>query len=118
MRRAPQSVTLEVPDSLGRRDCWAADVVRGHSIRIYGTYSNHVRGPQPFDRTFQIGDRVERDSYNLSFLGTVVAIGLKTVTIKDDNLAVTSRLPLDTFIRRNWDLDVATLLRRNAEWSD
>ena len=101
--------------SSGEATC---EIVPGVSIRIRGVYGNHVNGPQAFDRTFRIGDTVERDSYNLSYTGIITKIGPKTVTIQDDCLSKTSRLDLSTFVWRNWDFDAAKTAARNAAWSD
>lgn len=60
----------------------SADVEPGVSIRIYGTYPNHVGGPKPFDKTFRLGDRCEYDSYNLKYTGSIVSIGPKTVVVR------------------------------------
>lgn len=95
-----------------------ADIVPGKSIRIYGEYTNHVKGPQTFDRTFKVGDKAERDSYNLVYTGEITQIGLKTVTIKDDSLSTTSRLTLEGFVNRNWDFDLERIAKRNGEWMD
>lgn len=95
------------------------EIVQGKSIRIRGTYKNHVNGPQAFDRTFSVGDSAERDSFNLTYTGKITAIGAKTVTIKDDCLTDrTSRLTLPVFVWRNWDFDAAKSTKRNAEWMD
>lgn len=93
-----------------------ADILPGKSIRIFGKYGNHVKGPQSFDRTFNVGDIVEYGSYNLSYTGEITRIGAKTVTVKDHR--ETRQLDLDTFCWRNWDLDLEEIAKRNAAWSD
>jgi hypothetical protein len=92
-----------------------AEIIPGKSIRIYGVYTNHVKGPQTFDRTFKIGDACERDSFNLSYTGKIVSIG-KCVTVKDDCLSKTSRLKVAEFAWRNWDFDGFKTADENAEW--
>ncbi len=85
-------------------------------IRIFGHMSNHVNGPQQFDKTFHVGDRAEYNSYNLKYVGKIVSIGPKTVTIKHyDHSAEVTRLDLYTFIDRNWDFDAVKIDKYNTE---
>lgn len=92
---------------------WSAVVVAGKSIRISGTYTNHVNGVQTFDRTFGIGDEVEHSSYNLRYTGNIKAIAAGTVTVQDGNEV--KRMELAEFIRRNWNFDAAKTAAFNAE---
>ena len=85
------------------------------SIRIHGIYTNHVNGPQHFDRTFNIGDQAEYDSYNFNYVGTIVAIGAKTVTIEAHGRK--HRLSLYNFSWRNWNFDLEKITRNNHETS-
>lgn len=85
-------------------------------IRIHGVCTNHVNGPQPFDRIFKIGDAAEYDSWNLKFVGNIVAIGPKTVTVKHyHNSANVTRLSLYEFVDRNWDFNEERHAKYNAE---
>jgi hypothetical protein len=95
-----------------------ADVIPGASIRIYGTQTNHINGPQTFDRTFNVGDVVEYDSFNLSYMGPVLAVGAKTIMVKCGIYKKARRMTLAQFCSRNWNLDLAQNTRRNSEWMD
>lgn len=102
----------------------------GKSIRLYGVEaagSRYVRDsatgrmlpnaePMPYSRRFAIGDVAEYNAYNLSYCGTIVAIGEKTVTIEDHGQK--HRLELADFARRNRHFDLAETAKRNAEWMD
>lgn len=91
-------------------------VVRpGLSIRLWGVDHNRVGGPVEYDRTFEVGDTVAMDSYNLVYMGQIERIGAKTVTIRG-NLGV-KRLSLEKFSWRNRHFDVETAARRNHEES-
>lgn len=91
-----------------------ADVTPGVSVRLYGMDYNRVDGPRPYDKTFRIGDTAEYDSYNLHYLGTITAIGAKTVSILD-GFGKTHRLDLYDFDWRNYDLDLAKIADRNFD---
>ena len=86
------------------------------TIRIYGTEANHVNGPFQFDRTFKVGDTVQYDSYNLIYLGQIIKIGPKTVTVKTD-LRDNVRMDLFDFIRKNLRLDLEKIEKYNDEES-
>lgn len=102
----------------------------GKSIRLHGVEpvgSRYVRDagtgrmlpntePMPYSRRFAIGDVAEYHAYNLSYCGTIVAIGEKTVTIEDHGRK--HRLELADFARRNRHFDAAETAKRNAEWMD
>ena len=93
-----------------------ADIIPGVSIRIYGVYGNHVNGPKPFDRTFRLGDEVEYDSYNLSYIGKIVKIGPKTISVEspwDSTRSKIVRMNLYGFCWRNWDLDLKKISKDN-----
>ncbi len=94
-----------------------ADVIPGQSIRLYGVETNRYGGPKAYDITFGVGDTVIEHSYNLTYFGTITAIGAKTVTIKSE-LGRTVRQDFATFSGRNRDLDLARESKRNAEWMD
>lgn len=112
--KAPVRVQLEgsfTPDSF-------AEIVTGKSIRICGSYTNHVKGPQAFDRTFNIGDDAVRSSFNLTYTGKVTAIGPKTVTVTGTYGDQVSRLTISLFAWRNWNYDAEQIAERNAAWCD
>ena len=93
-----------------------AEIVPGKSIRIFGQYGNCCNGPQGFDMTFNVGDPAEYGSYNLTYVGKITAIGMKTVTIADGRKV--KRLDLNTFCWRNWDFDLEAIAKKNSEWND
>lgn len=104
-----------------------AAVTPGKSIRLFGTMDRYVmnaatglREPAmvKYDRTFKIGDTCERDSYNIVFLGTIVAIGAKTITIQHEHSSKKTRLSIERFSRKNRDFDLEQIRRRNSEWND
>lgn len=94
-----------------------AVVKPGHSIRLIGLEGNHVHGPIPYDRTYQIGDSAEYDSFNLSYIGTITNIGPKTITITDMQCRTTHRLTIHQFDWRNWD-GLESKHEQNANWTD
>lgn len=91
-----------------------AEIVRNKSIRIHGVRWPNSSGQRAFDRTFNIGDQAEYDSYNLSYYGEIVSITEKSVTIREKYSDRKRRLKLDTFYWRNYDFDLATVAAENA----
>ena len=88
------------------------------SVRLFGTIDNHIhRMGESYDITFAVGDVAEYDSYNLNYVGEIVAVGAKSVTIRDPH-GRNHRLNLHTFSWRNHDFDLAVILKRNSEWLD
>lgn len=94
-----------------------ATVVPGESINIYGVQKNHVNGPQPFGKMFRTGDPCVYDSWNLKYVGTIIAIGPKTVSVQHGfkRQPEVSRLHLYKFCRHNWNFDAAAVAAYNAE---
>lgn len=95
-------------------------VIKGKEIRLAGTkdrYGPNGREEVKYDRVFKIGDWVEYDSYNLSYIGTITSIGAKTVTIapQGESNSKKRRLKLYTFSWRNWDFDLEETRRKNSE---
>jgi hypothetical protein len=99
-------------------------VIAGKSVRLYGVEKNvyvkdengkRVPGEKTYDMTFEVGDEAEYDSYNLSYIGTIVAIGAKTVTIRPGKGERTRRLSLKEFSWRNNFGTVAEKRARNSE---
>lgn len=68
---------------------------------------------RPYERKFKIGDIAIYDSYNLVYTGEIVAIGAKTVTIRD--MRRNHQLDLAEFSMRNWQFNEVETERRNAE---
>ena len=84
-------------------------------INIYGYYSGIA-----FDKVFRLGDVVEYDSYNLVYTAEITKIGPKTITVtpyKDSQNARNIRMDLNTFIWRNYNLDLVDISKRNQETS-
>lgn len=109
--------TLHTPQE--KMNTYNADVDPQKSIRLYGTFRNHVKGPQVFDRTFSIGDWAEYDSYNISYNGIITAIGKNTVTIQPEhNCHKSKRLDLYTFSWRNWNFNLEKSRRDNTNYLD
>jgi len=75
-------------------------------------YGNPVRG-----RTFDIGDKAEYDSWNLSYIGDVAKIGHKTITViaykGHSGMERSHQLDLNTFCYRNWDFDLSVAQSHN-----
>ena len=71
------------------------------------------------ERTFRVGDWAEYDSYNLHYIGKIIAITNKTVTIldyPDSNIQSRKhRLDLHTFCWRNYTLSVEEKREQNAD---
>ncbi len=125
MTRAPTTIVLE---NLQSRGCTRSGihhpghVAHGHHaevaprrfIRLYGIDRNGVGGPMAYDRTFRVGDVAEYDSYNLHYLGMIVALGEKTVTIEEDTGA-THRLTVYEFSWRNRTVDLDQVAERNRD---
>jgi hypothetical protein len=92
-----------------------ADILPGHSIRIFGTMTNHVRGPQEFDQVFKIGDAAVYGSFNLIYTGKITAIGPKTVTVKHyEHSSEVTMLQVYGFIDQNWDYNAEKIAKHNS----
>ena len=87
-----------------------ADVCPGTWVRLHGVETNRSKYPFAYDRTFQIGDSAEYDSYNLHYIGRIVAIGKATVTIEHRNRR--RRLSFYEFSYRNRPFAVQNPLER------
>lgn len=85
-----------------------ATVVPNRSIRVHSDDGS-------IDLTFEVGDTAEADSWNLSYLGPIVAISKKTVTI--EALGRRRRLTIGTFVCRNHE-PTSNKSQRNSEWYD
>ncbi len=70
---------------------------------------------------FKVGDRAIYGGGNVDYVGTITAIGAKTVTIvayAGTGCERVSRLSLWDFDRLNWDFNAEETERRNAAWMD
>lgn len=102
---------VTVKSGFGTYECL---VEKGQSIAV-ARYNRE--GKIEGGTRFRIGDQAEYDSYNLSYLGEIVAITEKTVTIRPKYETKTRRLSLDTFAWRNWDFNLEETMKQNAETS-
>ena len=96
---------------------YIVELLAGASIRLSGIYANRA-APVAFDISFKVGDRAAYGGYNLTYTGTIVSIGPKTVTIATGMSKRTKRLDIATFCQENWDFDAAKIAKRNSEWMD
>jgi hypothetical protein len=102
-----------------------AGVVKGKSIRLTGVDKNRwvkcpvtgkrVPGEVKYDVTFHVGDEAEYDSYNLRYIGTIVGIGAKTVTIDPGYGERKRRLNLSEF---SWRNNIGTVEEKKASNSE
>jgi hypothetical protein len=117
--KAAQPVTMTVKESWGSQE-YGVELRKGESIRLFGEYKNHVKGPKPFDLSFKVGDRAVYGSFNLTYTGIIVSIGEKTVTIREpySHDSKCHRLQFSEFAWRNWDYDAEKIAKRNSEWMD
>jgi len=75
-------------------------------------------------KRFEVGDRVEYDSFNLSYTGTITNITAKCIIVKTGSFGgetcriKTCRMKPETFAWRNWNFDASATAAKNAAWSD
>lgn len=95
----------------GERDTQNAEIDRNKTIRIFGLYYG-----KPFDKTFEMGDYAEYDSFNLSYYGKIVGITDKSVTIEEryGSTPRRHRLKLRQFVWRNYDFDLEKTQAENS----
>lgn len=89
-------------------------IEKNKSIQIDCFYKNS-KNPKQTSVKFNVGDTAEYDSYNLKYLGTIVSITEKTVTIKESMCEDKHRLSLEKFCWRNWDFNLEATLAYNSE---
>jgi hypothetical protein len=94
-----------------------ADIEPKKSIRLYGYEKNHV-SPHDYDITFNVGDTAIYGSYNLVYTGEIVAIGEKTVKIREGHGTKVHSLDIATFSDKNHGYDAEKIAKRNGEWMD
>lgn len=122
MKKIEKLPKLFYPEPNDISQCVA--VVAGESITLIGTDKRFSPGfnkavETPYKTTFEIGDMAEYDSYNLSYIGTIVSITEKGVTIRHRGEgSKTSRLKLAQFNWRNKHFDLDERRKRNSEWVD
>ena len=89
----------------------------GKIVRIWGTRAEGMRFPVDFDKTFNIGEKVVYDSYNLTYTAPLLKVTAKTATIDMRNAyrKATKRLDLYVFVWRNWDYDAVRIRDENSK---
>lgn len=85
-----------------------AEVAPRRRIRLFGLDDGRA-----FDRVFAIGDEAAYSGYNLTYTGQIVAIGAKTVTVRDEH--ETRRLSIYDFLFWNRRFDAERTLETNRQ---
>ena len=81
-----------------------------------GVRSKNRDGSYTEPKLFKVGDVVEYDSYNLSYMGTITKITAKTVTVdKGLSYSKNKRMDLHSFAFRNYDFDALEMAKKNSE---
>ena len=97
----------------------------GESVTVLGDGERYVMNVETrrnesrrvaYRTTFKLGDVAVYGGMNLTYTGTVVAIGEKTVKIVDHGTA--HLLSLHDFSQLNRFFDLVKIEKRNAEWMD
>ncbi len=91
---------------------YSVQVVKNNSIKIDCTYTNR-NNPKFTSITLSINDSAEYDSYNLSYIGKIIGITEKTVTIQPRGETGSRRLKLNEFCYRNWDFNLESKIKEN-----
>lgn len=89
-----------------------AEIVPGHSIRLFGTSRNGVE----YNTTFRVGDYAVYGSYNMVYTGKIRSITAKRVTIVEDHFGTVHSLDLHTFNWRNYNYNEADIADNNLNW--
>ena len=71
------------------------------------------KGENPNPTIFNVGDTVIYDSYNLYYLGEILKISDKCVTVKPDYRDKNVRMSLESFCYRNFGLDLDEVHEEN-----
>jgi hypothetical protein len=85
-----------------------AEVLPRSWIRLFG-----IDDGKAFDRVFSVGDEAAYGGYNLTHTGQIVAIGLKTVSVRDEREA--KRLSIYDFLFWNRRFDAQRTRAANIE---
>lgn len=88
-----------------------AEIAPRRSVRLFG-----IADGRAFDRVFCIGDEAAYSGYNLTYTGQIVAIGVKTVTVRDDR--ETKRLSVYDFLFWNRRFDAERTRAANGRVLD
>lgn len=90
---------------------YEVEVVVGEQITIRTT----TRDGEVVLKTFKVGDMVEYDSYNLSYIGEIVNITAKRVIVRPEYSTKTKRMDFGKFSWRNWNFDLAETRHQNSD---
>lgn len=110
VKPSKEAKTIEIRNMRGH--AYHADVLPKKSIRLHGFEHNHV-SPHAYDITFKVGDVAVYGGYNLTYTGTIVSIGEKTVKIAHDGRSTV--LKFDDFAFWNRDFDAKRIAKENSE---
>ena len=94
---------------------WAV-VTPGESITLVtNDTDDELDIPVLKERTFEIGDAAEYDSFNLSYFGPIKSITKKNVIVQHKYSKKTTRMPFVNFHWRNINFDAAEAAASNSE---
>lgn len=93
-----------------------ATILPGDSLVIAGFDTGYAKGGAAYERTFAIGDMCRYGGMNLDYVGMIVSITAKTITVKDGSTV--KRLTIADFARKNRFFSVEASAARNATWLD
>ncbi len=107
------SIAITVKERFSTQE-YSVIIEKNKSIQIDCTYMN-AHNPKPTSVTFKVGNKAEYDSYNLSYIGTILAITEKTILMEcgTPNQPEKRRLKLDVFCWRNWNFNLEKVLAYN-----
>jgi hypothetical protein len=97
---------------------YQAEIEPGKNITVKATvvvgYTSSPITPktQDFETSFNLGDKAEYDSYNLSYYGTITKISPKQVWIEDHG--TTRRLKIEDFCWRNYRFNLKQTIESNS----
>jgi hypothetical protein len=115
--------TLTVSQKYFPNQSYTCVVEKNKSISIDCFYTN-VNNPKQTTVEFTIGSSAEYDSYNCHYIGTIVSITDKVITIdtghsvrneNNERVPELRRLKLADFAARNWNFDLEKLMAYNEE---
>ena len=93
-------------------ETYQVEINPGKSIRISANQYGYNT-----DVSFNVGDQAVYDSYNLIYLGTIIKITEKTVTIKPKYSNGNKRMKLQEFCWRNYNFNAEQIAKENYETS-
>lgn len=92
------------------------EVTPGQSIRLFGKRDAIVEGQLaeiPYNLTFKVGDNAVYDAYNLVYVGTILNVTAKGVTLESEYTR--KRITLHEFSWRNEDFNLEKINAANHE---